>query len=180
MTDLFPELGPTVAPEPVVKLTEALVLGLLERRFGTVSQGTGRRYVTARHVRDAAGFDAFRTFDFVAVDTWPSSGLELHVVEVKVSRSDWLRELKQPEKTQAAVDLADRFWIAAPAGVVRKDELQGPWGLLEVRGTQQLVCARRALRVTSHDRWLPPPWTRSFAVALLRASVARPVVADER
>jgi len=32
------------------------------------------------------------------MDLWPSGGLEIHGHEVKVSRSDWLRELKEPEK----------------------------------------------------------------------------------
>lgn len=151
------------APEPE-RFTEGQVLAMLRDRH-SVRAGNGPRWAFATHVRDKAGFDASRTLDAVAMDTWPSSGLALHGYEVKCSRSDWLRELAQPWKAAAFTRWVDFFWVVAPTGVV-KDELPDRWGLLEVRGTR-LHAATRAKRLD------PEPLDRSFVAALLRAACHR-------
>jgi hypothetical protein len=125
------------------------VIAALESRYAKVMQ-TGRRYITAPQVRNAAGFDATRTFDYVAIDTWTSGHLAVHIFEIKVARSDWLRELKQPQKTAEALRHADYFWIAATPGVVKVDELPDRWGLIEVRPENRtpLHTQRAAKRLT--------------------------------
>jgi hypothetical protein len=87
---------PGMPEQPVRKMTEREMLDLLHARFGFISHNGGvpkPRYVKAEHVRSQTGFDR-RTADFVAVDTWASGKCAIHGVEVKVSRPDWLRELK--------------------------------------------------------------------------------------
>ncbi len=113
-------------------IRERDVIAALEGRYAKIMQ-TGRRYITAPQVRNAAGFDATRTFDYVAIDTWTSGHLAVHIFEIKVARSDWLRELKQPQKTAEALRHADFFWIAATPDVVKLDELPDRWGLVVVR-----------------------------------------------
>lgn len=83
-------------------LTEATVLQLLRERHTAVGNGGAGEHAFLAHVRNAAGFDANRTFDAVAVNLWPSRGLSIHVYEVKVSRSDWKRELAKPAKAEDA------------------------------------------------------------------------------
>ncbi len=75
-----------------------------------------------------------RYADALALDTWPSSGMELHGFEIKVSRGDWLRELKDPSKADALARYCDRWWIAAPKGLVQVEELPKTWGLYEYAG----------------------------------------------
>jgi hypothetical protein len=43
----------------------------------------------------------YRWADALAMGLWPSRGMELHGIEVKVSRSDWLRELENPARKLA-------------------------------------------------------------------------------
>lgn len=117
------------------KLTEAKVLALLRDRHATTGNGGAGEWAFMPHVRNAAGFDASRTLDALALHLWPSRGLVLHGYEVKVSRSDWLREVKDPAKAEAFCRLVEFFWIVAPAGVVKKGELPPTWGLIEVNGT---------------------------------------------
>lgn len=113
------------------KYTERHMLDLLHQRYGTVNPGNGPRYACAEHVKNAAGFDAGRVADFIAIDCWPSSGLELHGHEVKVSRSDWLTELKKPEKAEAFKRYMDRWWLVVPdAKIIKAGELPDGWGLL--------------------------------------------------
>jgi hypothetical protein len=43
--------------------------------------------------------------------------------EVKISRSDYRRELLKPDKRQAAVERCTRFYFAVPDGLLTRDEL---------------------------------------------------------
>lgn len=145
------------------KWTEREVLDLLAARYATRA-GNGVRYAYARHVRSAAGFDARRTADFMAMDMWPSNGLTLHGHEVKVSRSDWLHELRDPTKAEEFKRYMDRWWLVVPdAGIVR-DDLPDGWGLMVANG-------RMALRVVKPAPKLKPePMPKTMVAAFLRAT----------
>ncbi len=162
--------------------TEDSVVALLRERYSRQS-GNGPEYAFMRGVRNAAGYDASRAFDAVAVALWPSRHLELTIFEVKVSRSDWLRELKanpnggtdRYDKAGPACALADRFVIVAPVDVVRGGELPEHWGLLEVHertyGTAMLREAKSATLLKPRSRF-PEPIPRGFVVAMLRRTSA--------
>jgi len=122
-------------PEPP-KWTERDVLDAVHQRFSAVNPGNGPRYVVAEHVRNQAGFGGYngdgplRTLDAIVLDLWPSSGNAVHGIEVKVSRSDWLTELKDPEKAEAFRPYCDHFWLAVPDASIVRDDLPAGWGLL--------------------------------------------------
>ena len=101
--------------------------------------------------------------DLFALNVWPSSGHERVAYEIKVSRSDWLRELKDQDKSLAARLLANRFVIAAPVGLVKRSELPEGWGLVEVRDDGTLY----TFRAGEHRDVADPP--QAFLYALLRA-----------
>ena len=143
--------------------TERAMLDLLHARYSG-EYGNGIRYVCAEHVRNRAGFDATRTADFMAMDLWPSSGLLLHGHEVKVSRSDWLRELADPSKAEAFTRYVDRWWVVVPHKRVVRDDLPDQWGLMVRRG-ERLVVVRPAPVLVPE----PPP--RTFLASLMRAVV---------
>lgn len=174
MTEPLFDLEP---PEPS-RVTERQMLDLLHRRFGKITANGGtraRRYVCAEHVRNRAGFfdrkDGGRTADFVAVDTWLGTAvrggrLQVHGVEVKVSRSDWLRELKDPDKAAQTLEYATHCWLAVPdPSIVRDGELPAGWGLLCTAGSRGLVA-----RVTAQLR-AAVPLSPTATAALLRAAV---------
>lgn len=73
-----------------------------------------------------------RYADAIAVNLWRSRGHAIHGFEVKVSRSDWQRELKDPAKAEPLYRYCDHWWIVAPAGVVKPGELPPTWGLLRL------------------------------------------------
>lgn len=72
----------------------------------------------------------------------------LHGFEVKVSRSDWLRELKAPSKSVAISSYCDYWWLAVSGpDIVKPGELPPEWGLLvPTKGRPQ------------PDDWRPPSW----------------------
>jgi hypothetical protein len=149
----------------VEKFTERKMLDFLHDRYGQVNPGNGPRYVCAEHVKNQAGFDARRCADFISIDCWPTKGLELHGHEVKVSRSDWLHELKQPEKAEAFKRYMDRWWLVVPdVAIVKDGELPEGWGLMA-------LSSRGALRVKVQAPQLnPEPLPRDLLATLMRST----------
>ncbi len=195
MADTRPRGKATRPKEPPA--TEAEVLGLLERHYAKPGYGGAGEYAFMRQVRNASGFDAKRTFDAVVVGLWPSRGHDIHVLEVKVSRSDWQRELAKPEKAEDAAKVADRFSVVAPRGIVDLAEVPATWGLIEIHGGIEEECElpalfpgdepRKGTRVVGrkvrtvraapllHDtERCRAPIPRSFLVPMLRAAGAVP------
>jgi hypothetical protein len=141
-------------------MTEAKVLAKLRARYA------GDAWAFLTHVPNATGARATRTADAMAMSLWPSRGLNLHGFEVKVSRSDWRRELKAPDKAEAVARYCDRWWLVAGGpGVVLDGELPDGWGLLVVKGAR-LICEREAPELT------PEPIDCTFLAGLLRAATA--------
>lgn len=122
-------------------------------------------------VADATGSRQSRWADAVAMNLYPSRGLEIHGFEIKVSRSDWLRELKDPTKSAPVQRYCDRWWIICPDGVIKPGELPPTWGHYEVKpgGTIRQVVAAPKLE--------PQPVTKEFMAALVRRAGA--IDADE-
>ncbi|HPG94994.1 MAG TPA: hypothetical protein PLR28_10610 [Dokdonella sp.] len=106
-----------------------------------------------------------RYADAVAVGLWQSRGHVVHGFEIKVSRGDWLRELKHPAKAEESVySFCDFWWIVAPAECIKDGELPPTWGLLDLRanGLVQKVAA---------PRLEAKPITREFFASLMRRGV---------
>jgi len=117
-------------------------------------------------VAQGTGANAGRSADCVAMNMFPSRGLRVHGVEIKASRSDWQRELRDPAKAEPIMRYCDHWWIAAKAGVVLDGELPPTWGLLEMQGTvlRQKVAA---------PRLDAQPMDRPFIAAMLRRASER-------
>lgn len=79
-------------------------------------------------------------------------GHERIMIEVKISRSDFLREIKQPEKIKCIGDTAHRVYYATTEGVIKDKDDLGDYGhmLLQDDGTLKIV--KRAKR---NDHPLP-------------------------
>lgn len=102
-----------------------------------------------------------RHADAVAIGIWPSNGHLIHGFEIKVSRADFLNEMKDPTKSQAVFQFCDRWSLVTPAGLVKADELPGPWGLMTYDG--------KSLRTVKQAAVLQPvPLTAGFVAAMLR------------
>lgn len=135
-------------------MTERTILDALAVRYSEPA------YAFLEHVPSTTGFAATRTIDGVAMGLWPSRGLDLHGFEVKVSRGDWLRELKKPEKADGW--RFDYFWIVAPVDVVKLSELPKLWGLLELKANGKLYVTKEAVDMKPKDV------TRPMLAAMMR------------
>lgn len=95
-------------------------------------------------VRNGTGYSrrVTRTADALAFSLYPSRGLELHGFEVKVSRGDWLRERKDPEKAEEIAKYCNEWWLVTSTDVVFDvSEIPPAWGWLDMPklGKQLLV-----------------------------------------
>lgn len=123
----------------------------------------GNAWAVFEGVANATGTRASRWADVIAFGLWPSRGMEIHGVEVKVSRSDLMRELDNPEKAEPVAAYCDYWWIAAGLDKLAKpEELPAAWGLL-------VPCAKKGMRVAKAATKLEPkPLDRGFVAAILR------------
>lgn len=113
-------------------------------------------------VGEGTGGNGGRYADAVMMSLWPSRGLELHGVEIKVSRADWKREAKDPTKAEAIAKYCDQWWIHTPQGVVDDiSDLPPAWGLREWTG-------KRWNTLKEAQQTEAKPVTRAFLAALLR------------
>jgi len=114
-------------------------------------------------VRNGTGYQRRERYaDALAMSLWPSRGLELHGIEVKASRSDWLSEKANPEKSAEIQRFCNRWWLAvSDEKIVAPGELPPTWGLLVPRGSK-LVAKVEAPQLTAE------PITRAFLASVLR------------
>lgn len=116
-------------------------------------------------VGDGAGFGNRGWSDAISMQTWPSKDLVIRGYEVKATRSDWLRELDEPEKNRRWQEACDEWYIVAPKNVVVLEELPPAWGLLVPKGEEQLRIASRS--ETSSSQGIIP---RGLLAAVFRAA----------
>lgn len=122
-----------------VDWNERMVFKLLAKRF------PGPAFVVLPQVRNGVGFARRRdrTADALAISTWPSRGLSISGIEIKVSRSDWRRELAEPGKAAEIMQYCDYWLVAAPKGVIGKGEVPETWGCQRRDSIRQIKAAPR-------------------------------------
>lgn len=116
-------------------------------------------------VPNATGASHNRIADAVAMSLWPSRGLHIHGMEIKVNRYDWTRnELKNPAKAEDFYSKCDFFWIVTPEGIIQDGELPPTWGHIIV--TEKLTTRINVQAPLNKDA---KPVSKQFLAALMRA-----------
>lgn len=124
----------------------------------------GTEWAFLAQVRNQTGFGRnVRTADAMAFSLWPSRGLYATGYEVKVSRQDLRKELDDPSKAEEIARFCKMWFIAAPEGVCKPDDLPLTWGLVEVKAAGKLKWTKPA---TPNDHAIEPTWP--FVCAIMR------------
>ena len=130
------------------------VESLMRMRFQT------REHSLLFNVADSPGSN-LRFADAITMSCFHCRGLFLEGYEIKISRGDWLRELKSPEKSSVIKSFCDKWWAVAPEGIIKKDELPDDWGLY--------TATPDGLKIAQQAKILAPkPVTREFLATLMR------------
>ena len=167
--------------------------------------GVRGRWVFCREVNEETGlWGEGQRFDAVAVGLVPSNRYARIVFEIKVSRGDWLRELRpridrhvggaweddgsqfgtwrtevtrterSGNKWDAALAVSTEFWYAAPPRCILPDELPPEAGLLEVRPWGPERELRARVVRQAPIRETPVPGPAFWAAVLRRAAGRKP------
>lgn len=115
--------------------------------------------------RGGTGWSRESRADAIAMDLWPSKGLELIGFELKTSRQDWLNELKNPMKCDPIKQFCDRWYVVYDnQNIVRdwKDKIPEDWGLMYLDIMGKFFVKREAPKLK------PKPIDRAFLASLMR------------
>lgn len=156
--------------------TERSMLDRLNVRYSSrVTNGgwSGAKYLRAEHVPAGLRLQRHRICDFVATSMHSTPWAReqpmafppvFHGHEVKVSRSDWLTELRDPSKAAAFQPHMHYWWLVAAARDIVRDDLPEGWGLLIPHGPRTLRVVVPAVLNPE-----PEPMPHTLQGALLRA-----------
>lgn len=134
------------------------------RHYSTSEGNTSSKYIGLTQVRASTGYSDPSTADVMVLGSWPSSDSELQGFEVKISRSDWMNEVKNPSKCQPTKRYCDRWWLViADKSFVKEGELPDDWGMMAVSG-EKLEVVKPAPKLS------PEPLTTRFVASLIRSS----------
>lgn len=124
-------------------------------------------YAFFTEVPNGTGSNCGRHCDALAMSLWPSRGLHLNGFELKVSRADWLKELKQPAKADSIARYCDFWWlVVADEKIVHLGELPATWGLMIPIGGK-LKVKTQPTQLESNQL------SRSFLAGLFRVAQAQ-------
>ncbi len=119
-------------------------------------------WVVLNEVRDGTGFSARgREADAMAFGVWPSRGLQIIGFEIKSSRGDWLREMKDPAKAESIAQHCDQWFLVTCGGVAKLEEIPAAWGWYEAN-TKGLKLMKPATNLA------PKEIGRSFLMSIVR------------
>lgn len=116
-----------------------------------------------------------RRADVLALNLYRSEGWAVHGVEVKVSRADWMSELRNPAKSADLIKFVDLWWIAAPKGMIHPEELPPGWGLFEPRSDGVLWAKVQAVSPDIFE-----PFDREVAVRFILKTLDQGRKNDQR
>jgi hypothetical protein len=117
-------MAPEICREPTLAILDILERSLHASKsewlfLRELRVGTGRRNSSAQRL------DAF------ALNCYPHLGMKRVCYEVKVSRADYLGELRQPLKRRIGMRYSNEFYFVVPGGMISIGELPAECGLIE-------------------------------------------------
>ena len=104
-----------------------------------------------------------RYADAIAFNTFSSRGYKITGFEIKVNRSDLLKELKSPEKAEEIFKYCDEWYLVVANGILKEnDEIPDNWGILEINEKSKIKVLKKSKK--NPDVILD----RKFVASLLR------------
>lgn len=129
------------------KLRSSDIVAILKKKY----QHHGWLVIT--ELRRSPGWVDDRTIDVFVLHQWPSEGFKRIAYEIKVSSSDFTREIKNPRKRKSFREISNEFYFIAPVGVIDADKIPTDCGLIEVTPEGKLVKAIDSPWFESNPDW---------------------------
>ena len=91
--------------------------------------------------------------DALAVSCFMSTKYKCVGYEVKVSRTDFMAELRAPDKTKRSAFCCTQFFFACPAGLIKPVEVADPYGLVYVNENGRTRMVKRSSMPPTQPTW---------------------------
>ena|SRR5690625_1570879 len=137
--------------------------------FDELRVGTGYRYFDYEK-GEYEPFNPEQRLDAYAINLFRSNNYERIAYEIKVSRSDFLSEINNPDKRRQALEFSNKFYFVTPKGLLTKDEIPKECGLIEVYEEKDRLTSR--IKVSAPFRETDPPPMEFFLSIARRGSNA--------
>ena len=86
-----------------------------------------------------------RYADAVAFNTFSSRGYKITGFEIKVNRSDLLKELKSPEKAEEIFKYCDEWYLVVANNILKEtDEVPDNWGIMEINEKSKIKVLKKS------------------------------------
>jgi hypothetical protein len=124
---------PSPSPEPEASsapaATAAVLLDIVQRAL----HANTPEWIFLRELRVGTGrqVSAAQRLDAFALNCYPHLAMKRVCYEVKISRADFLSELKHPLKRRIGMRYSNEFYFVTPAALVRPHEVPESCGLIE-------------------------------------------------
>ena len=168
---------------PFERATACAMLDILE-----IALHSGKsEWLFLRELRIGTGHrhHEMQRLDAFALNCLPHSGMKRVCYELKMSRADFLGEVRRPLKRRIGMRFSNEFYFVTPARMLRHEEIPTDCGLVEI-GQASTEESKRLVRRHDGFFWLhpdsgvfctvtvPAPWrdtpgpTWQFVAAMLR------------
>jgi hypothetical protein len=119
-------------------------------------------WVFIDELRNGTGYtDAANGYmDGFAINTYPSKRFHRIAFEIKISRSDFTREIRKPLKRKVALLYSNQFYFVTPPGLLKAEDLPPEAGLMEWTEADPAQ-----LNVFGAWRAHPYPWLKEIVPA---------------
>lgn len=150
-------------------MTTREILDALHRRYQL--SGVGGGWLGIEELRCGAGYSTSGAvsrdgvesrIDFFAIHAYPSKQHHRIAFEVKVSRADFRKEVKDPTKRRMALMFSNEYYFVTPPNLVQLNEIPPECGLMTYHADSDVLHTSK--RAPWRDSQ-PPTWTL-FASAL--------------
>jgi len=95
------------------------------------TDGAAPRHAMFFELTNGTGWHGGKNYlDAFLIDLWPSGSFARRTFEIKVSRSDFLSEIANPNKRKWGMEISNEFWFVCAHGICEKSEIPENCGLL--------------------------------------------------
>lgn len=137
-------------------MTSEYIKKLLKERYRDF-----RQWIYFEECPVGTGAVGSRFMDAYVIAAWPSAKNLRIAFEIKISRQDFLAEIKNPAKRRAALFFSNQFYFVAPKGLINPEEIPPECGLIEADEKGLRVKIESPSRESIRPTW-------NFVATLLR------------
>lgn len=125
--------------------TTADILDALTEKYQKLSEqgmGDAPKWIYFDELR--SGSMGKSIIDFWAMACWHSLSYRRISYEIKISRADFLKEIKDPTKREFGMKISNYFYFISPPDLIKAEEIPKGCGLIELSEKGKLVTIVRA------------------------------------